>query len=142
MDRILTLSLVAHYQEGAMEIFTSAQQQPICLHPTPLTVTVQCSEVYTCTYIIIIHRCILVYTIIIYSFMQYVRTYYNYYNCFFLMFVSIYNNDIGKNETEFLYRVILRNFIIFLIHVIILASVVNSIKLFVINFQTEMRWSF
>ena len=38
-----TLSLVAYYQEGAMEILTSAQQQPICLHLT--SVTVQCSEV-------------------------------------------------------------------------------------------------
>ena len=44
LDRILTLSLVAHYQEGAMEILTSAQQQLQCLHLTP--VTVQCSEVY------------------------------------------------------------------------------------------------
>ena len=41
---MFTLSLVAYYQEGAMEILTSAQQQPICLHLT--SVTVQCSEVY------------------------------------------------------------------------------------------------
>ena len=47
LDRILTLSLVAHYQEGAMEILTNAQQQLTCLHLT--SVTVQSSEVYMCT---------------------------------------------------------------------------------------------
>ena len=44
---ILTLSLVAHYQEGAMEILTVAQQQIKCLHLSP--VTLQCSEVYMYT---------------------------------------------------------------------------------------------